>query len=284
MDDGIEGKGHRIRWWHGLVFFVAVMAVHGVLLVVITLLGVYGLLGDNPTELLFSPLAVSAQVLFTCCVLTGFALGLPRAFRVAALPWLKLGQVNLKVVGVAVIGIVGVGLLIDEVIFLMHTVAPEVFNSRGLEVFNRIFTASPLPMFALLTVIISIGPGIGEELFFRGFVFRAFHTSWSSPVAIFGSALLFGVMHMDLLQGFGAFLIGIYLGFVALRTGSIWPCMAAHAANNFLCALFARFDADAIGQIWRTGHSPLMIVIALALCVACVYGLVWLTKPAHKES
>jgi membrane protease YdiL (CAAX protease family) len=75
-----------------------------------------------------------------------------------------------------------------------------------------------------------------------------------------------------MLQGTGAGLIGIYLGFIVLRTGSILPAMIAHALNNFVCALFARFGGE-MGSIWDKGHSIWVFFAAGLVFTGAVIGL-----------
>ena len=79
-------------------------------------------------------------------------------------------------------------------------------------------------------------PAIAEELLFRG-----------SAAAIFAPALLFGVLHLDLAQGLTAFACGVFLGWLAERSGSILPGMLLHLVNNALAFLtiYLRYYAPA---------------------------------------
>jgi uncharacterized protein len=51
-------------------------------------------------------------------------------------------------------------------------------------------------------------------------------------VAIAGTALLFAVMHVDPVRFVAVFALGLLFGWLAWRSGSIWPAVAAHGANN----------------------------------------------------
>lgn len=82
---------------------------------------------------------------------------------------------------------------------------------------------------------------IGEEMVFRGAILRALlnRTAASatnaqpSPVMpIFISALLFALIHMNPAQMPHAFLIGLLLGWIYWRTGSILPTILFHWVNN----------------------------------------------------
>ncbi|MBQ8065392.1 MAG: CPBP family intramembrane metalloprotease [Prevotella sp.] len=74
---------------------------------------------------------------------------------------------------------------------------------------------------------------MAEEVVFRGAVLRSLLASFRLPwVAIAISALLFAAVHLNPAQMPHAFLVGMLLGWMYWRTGSILPGMAYHWANN----------------------------------------------------
>lgn len=83
-----------------------------------------------------------------------------------------------------------------------------------------------------------IGPII-EELVFRGFVMRSLE-KYGSTLAIVVSSALFGIMHGNIPQGIFAFLIGLVLGFAAMKYSIVWSIIL-HILNNLVFAeLFTR--------------------------------------------
>ena len=92
-------------------------------------------------------------------------------------------------------------------------------------------------------------PAIAEELLFRG-AFQGLMRPCGSAAAIFAPALLFGVLHLDLAQGLTAFACGVFLGWLAERSGSILPGMLLHLVNNALAFLtiYLRYYAPAEGS------------------------------------
>lgn len=109
----------------------------------------------------------------------------------------------------------------------------EMLPSGGLEL---------LMQFLALCVM----PAIAEELLFRG-AFQGLMRPCGSAAAIFAPALLFGVLHLDLAQGLTAFACGVFLGWLAERSGSILPGMLLHLVNNALAFLtiYLRYYAPA---------------------------------------
>jgi sodium transport system permease protein len=85
--------------------------------------------------------------------------------------------------------------------------------------------------FWLSIFVIGILPGICEETMFRGFIINGFKKMgfWRSIVI---SGVLFGVFHLDPFRLLPASLLGMWLGYMLLRTNSIYVPMFAHFVNN----------------------------------------------------
>ena len=71
-----------------------------------------------------------------------------------------------------------------------------------------------------------------EEFIFRGTILRGLASKISPLVGIIASSILFGVIHLNLQQGMGAFLIGLFIGYVYYKTHSIWAPIFVHFVNN----------------------------------------------------
>lgn len=92
------------------------------------------------------------------------------------------------------------------------------------------------------TVILIIGllPGICEEVMFRGYIINGFtrHGFWKAVII---SGILFGIFHLDPFRLLPTALLGIYLGYLTLKTNSILPAMLAHFINNSLAVLISNY-------------------------------------------
>ncbi len=80
---------------------------------------------------------------------------------------------------------------------------------------------------------ITIVPAIAEEFLFRGAVLGVLR-KYGDITAIIISSALFGIMHGNLVQTPVTFLIGLVLGYLTVKTGSIIPSMILHFVNNSL--------------------------------------------------
>lgn len=112
--------------------------------------------------------------------------------------------------------------------FLMSLIA----SLRGAPVPNPVdaFFYLPMPITALLTC--AAAP-IAEELTYRRLLIPRLQP-YGDRFAIIASALCFGLMHGNLSQFFYAFVLGIILGYVFLKTGCVWQTMLLHALFNLV--------------------------------------------------
>lgn len=89
----------------------------------------------------------------------------------------------------------------------------------------------------VLVFVMAVLPAICEELIYRGFVLRGF-VEYGKTGAIVVSSVAFGLMHATVQQIPFAFVIGLFLGYVALRFDSLVLTMALHFLNNFISCFF----------------------------------------------
>lgn len=97
---------------------------------------------------------------------------------------------------------------------------------------------------------------IAEEILFRGYVLRSLRP-FGKRFAIFGSAILFGLFHGNLLQTPYAILMGLVLGYVTVEYSVGWAVLL-HMFNNLILAdLFTRLTANLSDMV----YSVLNLVI-----------------------
>lgn len=127
---------------------------------------------------------------------------------------------------------------------------------------------------------IAVMAPIVEELLFRGAILGHLLRQGRSPrVAIFLSALLFGIMHFNPVQSCFAFFLGIAFGWLYYRTGSVAPGIVAHAINNTACALLMVLDTEHAHMTVQEQYGTVAFYILLAVALICVVvGYVMLRK------
>ena len=99
------------------------------------------------------------------------------------------------------------------------------------ELFNQLLDRSK-PLGLLLAIVVAAP--LTEEYLCRGIVLPALQRRWGSAVAVVGSALAFGALHMNPWQFFYAAVLGVTLGWLRVQSGSILPGILLHALNNLI--------------------------------------------------
>jgi len=190
----------------------------------------------EPSNLIVS-LWVTALTLVACSLL---------AARLSPQPLVKRLSIELRAVPpvtllVCMLGAPALGAALETLVLAsgieisgtLKIISDSVLSARGWEI-------------PLLILAISIGPGLGEEFVFRGYIQTRLVKRDGPLVGILITATLFGLMHYDPLQSPLAGILGIYIGFIAYRFGSIWPAVLTHAFNNaFSITSLVMFPDDA---------------------------------------
>ncbi len=111
------------------------------------------------------------------------------------------------------------------------------------EPLKELLPQSPLPTgrgrFMLLSLVV-VAP-LFEELLCRGVIMEAVRSKRGAWAACVLSSLIFGVMHVEPQSMLNAFVIGLMLGYLYLRTDSIFAPIIMHSINNILAYLILLF-------------------------------------------
>ncbi len=120
---------------------------------------------------------------------------------------------------------IGTGILVSEVDNLTRRVfpVPPIIT----ELFGDLLGPDLLSFLSVAVVA-----PVAEELLFRGLILQGFLARYRLGFAIAASAVIFALFHLNPYQYFTAFVAGIILGWLFLRTRSLWTCIAAHAFYN----------------------------------------------------
>jgi membrane protease YdiL (CAAX protease family) len=150
-----------------------------------------------------------------------------------------------------------------------------LFDGTALAEIDRVVREASPAQPGLVLLAIGLAPALGEELLFRGFLLRWLGTRLPGPASVLGSALLFGAAHLDPVHGLAAFLLGVYLGAVAWRAGSVRTPMLCHAANNSLAVLGLQGWVPELGA----SGDPWLAALALAAAAGCLALVLGLLQP-----
>lgn len=134
------------------------------------------------------------------------------------------------------------------------------------------------PSFLLILYAVLLGP-IEEELTFRGVIFSSAKRALPFWAANIFQAALFGVFHMNMIQGIYAFFIGLFMGYICEKCGSIYFSIFLHILFNTWGTLMPML------QLPSGLDTPFAsIVLFLASVFLALLGLVLVTTGAPKQN
>ena len=163
--------------------------------------------------------------------------------------------------------------MLAEAISHMYPISEQA--AASMKPFTDQITSAPwLTVIFLMAVV----PAVCEELAFRGFIFGGLVQRRGRLRAVVVTAVMFGISHGVLQQSISATLMGLLLGWIALRTGSVLPGILIHFTNNALSVSLARvadspWDGATIflttADAGDPGYQPMWVVVSMAITITC---------------
>ena len=98
----------------------------------------------------------------------------------------------------------------------------------------------PAVLLMSLALLAGLAPVV-EELIFRGLLFGWIEGRWGPGTAFIVSSLAFAAAHVEPAHAILVLPLGLLFGWLRWRTGSLWPSLVAHIANNGLAVLAVAF-------------------------------------------
>lgn len=175
------------------------------------------------------------------------------------------------------LGLVGVGFgaCVVTTVFLSFLVVlfPDAFSSYQ-ELMSHIDYESSL---ITIPYVLLIGPA-SEEIIFRGAIMDRFRIAFPFWLANILQAALFGLYHMNLVQGLYAFGLGMALGLIGRVTGTIFASMLTHIIFNTTSWLMG-ICFDGTG----TYEEAVLLVILLVALISLTAGLRYYLRMEKKQ-
>ncbi|MBQ2828248.1 MAG: CPBP family intramembrane metalloprotease [Clostridia bacterium] len=116
-------------------------------------------------------------------------------------------------------------------------------------------------LFAFSTIV---PPAIIEEFALRSVTMQPLR-KFGDKFAIIMTALVFGLMHRNAVQGIFAFIAGIIFGYIAIAADSVWPAVIVHALNNSFSVILSVLN--------ETNEEVANKVYALVVSIVMVAGV-----------
>jgi len=144
------------------------------------------------------------------------------------------------------------GILVAIVIFFAIFVIEYVLISLGYEPqdLSNIPELQRLFSWPSMFFLVAIQP-IGEEIFFRGFLFEKIENYAGGTAAVYITAFLFGIAHMSYGKIFPVLmpmLMGIIFGYIVLKTKNLYSSLVAHIVFNVTVLILAYLGWELIKE------------------------------------
>lgn len=138
--------------------------------------------------------------------------------------------------------------------------------------FENMFLQMKDNVFGIISICIAAP--IFEEMLFRGAIEGHLLRKWKNPRwGILVSALIFGVIHGNPAQILFAFLLGLVLGEMYYRTGSLLPGIILHFINNTASTILMNIypSEDTLTDLMGADESRIMGIVGLGVFCILMY-------------
>lgn len=282
-------ESRRPRWW--TVLAVTAISIFATVTTATVLMGVlatwqYGVEALQNPEI-FERLSKTRVGFLTLVVVPQLALLVTALIAAAMSPigfWRRLGLVRgrwpLWLWFAAAMATPLVGILSGLIVSLFLDESPNL-KQMG-EAFRFLGTGG----FAIvIAVAIGLTPAICEEILFRGYGQTRLVRSFPPAVGIVFASVLFAAFHLEPIHVVSVFPLGLWLGVVSYRSGSLIPAMMGHFTNNFVSVVMMIYGpagedaADQIGDLPAAEIAadmvvhPVVVLLAAAVLVGGTAGL-----------
>lgn len=193
----------------------------------------------------------------------------------------RLNPVSFAAVTAAVPLAIGLAIVTDELDRIAQSLVstPAEFS----KIQEMMTITDPVSAFFIIGVVIIIAPFV-EELIFRGFFQRILeHRLLDITKAVLYSALTFAIIHFNPWWVVQIYIIGVFMGYVAWRTDSIWISFILHAVNNGIAVMFTHLPEGSLGWYeWRGHVSPIIVIAGVLLIAGGLHRFILATPVAEK--
>ncbi|MCX7709762.1 MAG: CPBP family intramembrane metalloprotease [Clostridia bacterium] len=197
----------------------------------------------------------------------------------------KLKKENLiKLCNFSKVGMRDIGLLTIVGVSASFILNIVLSSLQGLEALKKFFEAHEKVTSSLLAgnnivftvFVVSIAAPLFEEVLFRGMVFNEFRKSVPVTWAILLQGAVFGLYHMNVLQGVYASVLGILFALLYIWTKSLWAPITVHFSLNLTSAAMAKISHYSVS-------SPVTSAIFIVCCLGLTAGIWGIWKKRKQE-
>lgn len=157
--------------------------------------------------------------------------------------------------------------------------AMRASEDSAAEITREILDINSVWQFIVCVFVVGVMAGLSEEMLFRGAMLRTMQDSrLGKHAVVWITAILFSALHLQFYGFVPRMLLGVWLGYLLVWTGSLWVPIIAHTLNNSTVVLMsylsqAGFLPESYGDnigLPGEGNFPWLAVASLILSIAIV--------------
>lgn len=229
------------------------------------------------------PLVLLPSAVGSSLALAAVAFGAALVLRLPARETLGIRRAPAAAWIAGATGALGCAVVADQSVFYFGRAFPSLTFGM-LAAFHEAARGVGAAASVAVWIAMALFPGVCEELFFRGAFLSALRGGLRPATAVAVCAAVFGAFHVDPPQALGAAVLGGWLSWITVRTGSVGPAVLAHVLNNSLAFISARVSVMQFGYGTET-PVPWGIVGAGTAVAAASALVIWLaTRPGQDSS
>ena len=161
-------------------------------------------------------------------------------------------------------------------------------ENSAAKITELLLSGNSLSILFLNVTVMAIIPALCEEFLFRGLIIKWLKTHISNiHIVVFLSACIFSAIHLQFYGFVPRFLLGLYLGYLFIWTGSIWVCIIAHFINNAMAVIVSylfnnQFISTNYQDFGNAGDNYVLLALSVLLTAGCIY-LLYRKKELHSK-
>lgn len=118
--------------------------------------------------------------------------------------------------------------------------AMRAAEDNAAEVTQEMLNINSVGQLILCVLVVGVMAGLSEEMLFRGALLRTMQDSrLGNHAVVWITAFLFSALHMQFYGFVPRMLLGVWLGYLFVWTGSLWVPIIAHTLNNSTVVLMS---------------------------------------------
>ncbi|HEX2868230.1 MAG TPA: CPBP family intramembrane glutamic endopeptidase [Ignavibacteriales bacterium] len=153
--------------------------------------------------------------------------------------------------------------------------------------YDTLLTSKSILESLLIIVVVAVVPAICEEFFFRGFVQRSFELRLRPFTSALITAFFFGLYHFHPYQIVPLTALGLYFGFAAYMSETIFLPMILHFLNNLIAVvMFFILGSDDVSlpQSVPAADLRFSVMMFLSMVALFTFFMIYVNRIYYKKS